>query len=154
VAFSPDGRRVLSGTFEGTLRIWDVETARELRQWKEASGCVRGVAFSPDGKLFLSAGGAVRDGDRGVGGDFALRLCGPESGPRLPRFGAPRAPVASAVSSPDGRRILAGSFDKTVRIWDVNGSETAYFQEPTAAVNSVAISPDGRSFLSGGNDHK
>ena len=54
VTFSPDGKRVLSGSGDETLRLWDVETGQQVRCLKGHTGCVNSVAFSPDGKRALS----------------------------------------------------------------------------------------------------
>jgi len=57
VAFSPDGRYALSGSFDNTLKLWEVSTGREIRTFTGHSGSIYSVAFSPDGKYALS--GAV-----------------------------------------------------------------------------------------------
>jgi WD40 repeat protein len=56
VAFSPDGRRALSAGADGTVRLWDVNTAKELHCFAKHRGYVWGVAFSPDGRSALSCG--------------------------------------------------------------------------------------------------
>jgi WD40 repeat protein len=63
--------------------------------------------------------------------------------------------VRSVAFLPDGRRALSSSYDKTVRLWDVEtGTELARFAEHTAAVLGLACSPDGHCALSGGADGK
>ena len=54
VAFSPDGRYALSGSWDETIRLWEVSTGREVRTLKGHSGWVTSVAFSPDGRYALS----------------------------------------------------------------------------------------------------
>jgi len=54
VAFSPDGRYILSGSKDKTLKLWEVSTGRELRRFEGHSDSVNSVAFSPDGRYILS----------------------------------------------------------------------------------------------------
>jgi WD40 repeat protein len=56
VAFSPDGRLVLSGSIDKTMRLWDAQTGQQLRSFSHPSGVNR-VAFSPDGRRVLSGSG-------------------------------------------------------------------------------------------------
>lgn len=54
VAFSPDGRRILSGGYDNTVRLWDIETSKEVICYSEHTGPVNSVVFSPDGRLAVS----------------------------------------------------------------------------------------------------
>jgi WD40 repeat protein/tRNA A-37 threonylcarbamoyl transferase component Bud32 len=97
VAFSPDGKRILSGGCDRTVRLWDVDTGQELQRFDGHKDFVQAVTFSPDGRSALSAGG-VRDAPPGYapGSDFAIRLWA------LPVAGeAPKAlPEAAVLDRP------------------------------------------------------
>ncbi|MCY3019615.1 MAG: hypothetical protein NTW87_11375, partial [Planctomycetota bacterium] len=142
VAFSPDGKRALSGSEDKALKLWDVESGRELRTFTGHTDYVRGVAFSPDGKRALSGSE-----------DKALKLWDVESGRELRTFTGHTEYVRGVAFSPDGMRGLSGGDDKTVKLWDVeSGRELRTFSGHQEGVLRVAFSPDGRRALSGSED--
>jgi WD40 repeat protein len=137
VAVSRDGRHVLSGSWDKTVRWWHAQTGEPRRRF-DVPAQVYCVALSPDGRHFLS-------GDAGN----VLRLWDVETGQELRRFRGHSAPVHSVAFSPDGRRALSGGHDHTVRLWDVAGGEQLRRLEGhTGAVSAVAFSPDGCLALS------
>jgi WD40 repeat protein len=148
VAFSPDGRRALSGAnswnkhgepHDTVLRLWDVETGKVIRRFEGHTQGVDSVALSADGRLALSGGG-----------DTTVRMWDVETGKELRRFEGHRAMVTGVAFSPDGRRALSGSGDKSLMLWDVvTGQPLHVFEDHIDAVTSVAFSPDGRRALSG-----
>jgi WD40 repeat protein len=73
IAFSPDGKQILSGSSDRTVRLWDVASGREIRSFKGHSGPVYSVAFSPDGKQILSGSidSTVRLWDAATGTELA-----------------------------------------------------------------------------------
>jgi hypothetical protein len=107
VAYSPDGRRVVSGLADNTVRIWDAESGRKLRTLTGHSAYVCSVAWSPDGRRIVS-------GSK----DMTIKIW--DVGSAVIRtFAGHRNDVTSVAYSPDGRRIVSGSSDGTVKIWDV-----------------------------------
>src|SRR5262249_55280124 len=75
VAFSPDGRRALSSSWDRTVRLWDLEDGIELHRFEGHGDWVHGIAFSPDGRFAISCGGGTsEDGGHPAGIDFAIRL--------------------------------------------------------------------------------
>jgi WD40 repeat protein len=135
VAFSPDGRLLLT-VAEGKLaQLWEVRTGNPLGPGISHAGPVRPVAFSPDGGI-LALGGWEKNG---------VRLWDVTAG--KPLGGVLRlAEAATAVAvSPDGRSVLTGSRDETAQVWDVRtGKKSGAPLRHRGAVWAVAFSPDGR----------
>jgi len=142
VAFSPDGRLALSGSWDNTLKLWEVKSGREIRSFNGHSSIVYSVAFSPDGRLALS--GSYKE----------MKLWEVKSGREIRFFNGHSSIVYSVAFSPDGRLALLGSRDKTLKLWEVkSGREIRSFNGHSDWVGSVAFSPDGRLALSGSHDN-
>jgi RNA polymerase sigma factor (sigma-70 family) len=145
VAISRDGRRALScgltyGEGDPTVRLWDLETGKELKRLEGHAGGVYGVDFSPDGKKAVSCAENIRLWDLETG-EEVKRLEGHDEG------------VYGVVFSPDGKSLLSAGCDRTVRLWDVGtGDEVRRFEGHTDRVRKVVFSPDGKRALSGGYD--
>lgn len=142
VAFSPDGRKALTGSEDNTARIWSVADGREVRSLIGHTDEVLSAAFSPDGKQVLTGSA-----------DRTMRLWDALSGRELRRFDGHTERVSSVAFSPDGRKALSGSWDHSVSLWDVaTGNELRRLGGHTSYVTSVAFSPDSRQALSGSYD--
>jgi hypothetical protein len=142
VAFSPDGARVLSGSGDNTMKLWDAATGGLLRTFEGHSSFVISVAFSPDGARVLSGSH-----------DKTLKLWDAATGQLLRTFEGHSSFVISVAFSPDGARVLSGSHDKTLKLWDAaTGGLLRTFEGHSSGVRSVAFSPDGARVLSGSDD--
>ena len=140
VAFSPDGRTVVSGSADRTVKLWDVATGLELRTMAGHAEPVASVAVSPDGQTFVSGGDTITIWDV-------------PSGRMLRSFGGPAEATSSVVFSPDGR-TLASSGDSTIKLWHAaSGTVQRSLSGHSGWVHSVAFSPDGHTLVSGGADN-
>jgi hypothetical protein len=142
VAFSPDGGRVLSGSLDRTLRLWDVATRAELRRFEGHAEGVTSVGFAPDGRRALSAGL-----------DGTARVWEVDTGREVGRFDGHGGRVLAVAFTPDGRHAVSCGEDQSVRLWEVeSGREQRRFLGHARWVNAVAVSPDGQALLSGAED--
>jgi WD40 repeat protein/serine/threonine protein kinase len=143
VAFRPDGRRIAAASHDGTVRVWDVTTGKEVvRPPLRHAARATAVAFSPDGGRLATASldGTVRVWDA------------TSWKPLLVRSDA-AAGVWCVAFSPDGRRLAWGSTDATVKVADAATWEVLEtLRGHTGWVQSVAFSPNGRQIASASAD--
>ncbi|KAI6148913.1 WD40 repeat-like protein [Pisolithus tinctorius] len=134
MAFSPDGRRIISGSANRLVCQWDVHSRTQVGSlFTGHLDWVRSVAFSPNGELVAS--GSY---------DSTIRLwnarTGVQSGPPLQGHAGT---VFSVVSSPNGRGVFSGSADQTICLWDVpTGAKVRALIGHTDKIQSVAVSRD------------
>ncbi len=141
-AFSPDGRRIVTASWDNTARVWDAETGRAIVTLTGHTRSLNSAAFSPDGRRIVT-----------TSEDRTARLWDTETGRAIAIFTGHTDWVLSAAFSPDGRRIATGSLDNTARLWDAEtGRVIAILIGHTNSVRSAAFSPDARRIVTASND--
>ena len=146
VAFSPDGKRMASSSYDKTIRIWDSQSGQAIgTPFRGHTDSVRSVAFSPDGKRIASGSD-----------DRIVCIWDLQSGQLIGTpFKGHTGAVFSVAFSSDGKCIASGSNDRTVHIWDSQSGQPigTPCKGHTAPVQSVAFSPDGKRIASGSDDN-
>jgi WD40 repeat protein len=150
VAFSPDGKRIVSGSVDKTVKVWEVQTGKELFTLQGHTGLVQSVAFSPDGSQILSGSW-----------DGTVKVWNAQTGHKARSLNNKglAGVVSSVACCPDGKRIVGASYSYDrmskslhgqVTIWDaLSGQEVLTLKGNTGRVYGVAFSPDGKWIVSG-----
>src|SRR5205823_3171455 len=155
VAFSPDGKRLASGSYDNTVKIWDAASGQEILTLKgntievvgpeePLSNGILSLAFSPDGKR-LASGSPNQN----------VKVCDAVTGQETLTLKGHTGHVFSVAFSPGGKRLASASAsqDNTVKVWDATRSEeTLTLKGQTSDVTSVAFSPDGKRLAGASGD--
>jgi WD40 repeat protein/serine/threonine protein kinase len=112
VAFASDGRTAASGSYDHTVRVWEVESGKEIHRLEGHTGRITGVCFTPDGKHVVSGSE-----------DKTVRLWNVTNGNKVRRFQHAGGVGYGLMVTPDGKRILSWSHDKVVTSWDLKNGK-------------------------------
>jgi WD40 repeat protein len=172
--FLPDGKRILTlgGGNDQTVRLWEVETGRQIYSVRAGEGYSSLFIFS-DGQSFYAGDNVYNTSDgqlnqdiRIGGGHLAVspngrtvvsgvsptaKLTDISSGEVIRTFSGHTDSIRSAAFSADGKWVITGSSDNTARVWEVASGKSVLLSGHTSMVGSVAISPDGTKVLTGSN---
>ena len=145
VALGTDGKTFASAGFDRTVRLWETNSFRRLRQTTTSHDSIHCVAYSPDGKM-ICIGGA----------DAVLCLWNLDTG-EFQRSSEPGDPdehiIQSVEFSPDGNWVAWGGDDQVVRIWDVRkGRETRRFEGHRGGIYDLAFSRNSNHVASASGD--
>jgi WD40 repeat protein len=121
VGFSPDGKRIVSGSNDATVKVWDAQTGQETLTLTGHSDWVRSVSFSPDGKRIVSGSS-----------DTTLKVWDAQTGRVMLTLKPYSESVYSVSFSPDGKRIVSGGGGGgrnqqpgEIKVWDISSLDTS-----------------------------
>jgi eukaryotic-like serine/threonine-protein kinase len=142
VAFSPDGKRVVTCSDDHTAKLWDAVSGRELLAFNGHTDVIQSVCFSSDGHRIVT--GSY---------DNTAKVWDAASGRELLTLRGHSNRIESVAFSPDGQRIVTGSDDLTAKVWDAaSGRELLTLRGHTKMIESVAFSPDSQRIVTGSDD--
>ena len=138
VAFSPNGRVLVSGGDDNAVTLWNVTGRNQIKAFMDHKDWVKSVAFSPDGKILASAS---------YDGSIRLRELSP--GRKKTTILKHSNYVASIAFSPDSKILASAGSDGSVKLWDISKTlSITTFTGHSGGVSSVAFSPDGKTLAS------
>ena len=142
VAFSPDGSRIATGSWDKTAKVWDARTGESLLELNGHSNEVTSVSFSPDGTRIVTGSS-----------DRRAKVWDAKTGASLLELRGHKREVTSVSFSPDGTRIVTGSRDNTAKVWDARtGASLVDLKGHKWSVRSASYSPDGTRIITGSSD--
>ncbi len=141
VAWAPDGQRLASAGYDGTVRIWDTNTGENAHTLTGSGQWVLAVTWSPDGQQ-LAAGY----------GDGTIGLWNANSGKMITTLSGHSGAIYDLKYSPDGNTLASASSDKTARLWEVQTGKTLFTLAHSDLVIGIDWSPDGQQVATASQD--
>ncbi|KIK31821.1 hypothetical protein CY34DRAFT_102706, partial [Suillus luteus UH-Slu-Lm8-n1] len=148
VVHLPGGRRIVTCSSDGSLRLWDLESGAQIGEdWKderEKRSAVNSIALSPNGKTVVTGSS-----------DRKVKLWDVKTGKVIQRWTGHTEGVSSVCWSAGGNRIVSGSWDGTARIWNAKTGETILeIKTGHETVYTVKYSPDNKQIATGGYEEE
>src|SRR5207302_1346037 len=151
VAYRGDGRRLVTGGMDRTVRLWDVATGREVRTLGETAAAARVVAYSPDRRWVAAGTAGSGEGNAALLGEVGVWDA--QTGKPIRFLEGHGAPVLGVAFGPDGEHVASAGYDQVAKVWSTRTwQKTAELSGHQAAVAGVAFSPDGKRVASASYD--
>jgi WD40 repeat protein len=141
VAITPDGKFVVSGSSDHTVKKWDLNTATEVMTFRGHTSPVNAVAITPDGQKVVSGAS-----------DNTVRVWNLETGAEILTFNGHGLPIVAVGITLDGQKVVSASVANinSIKVWDLEtGKEELTLKGHGDLVRTIAITREG--VISGGN---
>jgi len=140
LAISPDGTHAVSGSFDTSAIRWSITKNVAEQVLRRHDDAVNAIIYLKDGRI-VTAGADAR---------IAIWTSGQQQPDKI--LDGHSGPIASLAVSPDNTLLASASWDRTIRLWPLNGGEPRVLEGNTQNANGVAFSPDGKNVVSAGYD--
>jgi WD40 repeat protein len=146
VGFIAGGKQAITSAWDRSIRVWDVDSGKQIRDFEGVIDDVRCLAISPDEKLLAAGHFGAKNGP-GI-----LRLWDLEKGTQIREMPGHKQEISAVAFSSDGKMLLTSSFDKTLRLWEVaTGKTLKELTGHSSRVECAVFTPDGRHVMSCGD---
>lgn len=137
LSFTPDGTHLVSGSFDKTIKLWQLSTGKLIHTLTDHPKGVFALAISPDGKLLASGSW-----------DDTIKLWNLETGTLVRNLSKHQGSVRSLAISADSRMLVSGSFDRTIELWQLPDGVPTQTIVTRKSIAAIALSADGRLIAS------
>ena len=139
VAFTPDGKKIISSSWDKTICVWDVESGKKLHTTKGLQGRLSAVAMTPDGEKVIAS--ALNN--------KTIRVWEMQFWKRLHTFEGHTEMIMDVAVTPDGRHAVSGAADNTIRVWNLESGEMRACFTLGGSINTCTVSADGSTIIAG-----
>ena len=142
LGYSPDGQQIVTGSLDGTAKVWEADKGKELLTLKGHRDLIWSVAFAPDGRRIITSSW-----------DRTAKVWDAASGRELLTLKGHNDQIRCVAFSPDGQTIVTGSYDQTAKVWEAGtGKEMLTLKGHTSSILGVAFSPDSQRIVTASFD--
>ncbi len=139
---SSDGQKLFSASADNTIKIWDIDTGKEIHTLRGHSSAVNYLVISPDGQKLFSASA-----------DQTIKVWDSATGKAIGTLKGHSSSINYLTISSDGQKLFSASADKTIKIWDSDTGKVIHeLSGHSSFVNFLEISRDGQKFFSASAD--